>query len=111
MAITKTQIKKMQKELAAIAEKYGMVTKNRASYGSQEVNFSIGVTILDNDIVKENNKRVDASTIRAGLAPIGTKVMLQGEEYTIVKARRVKYVIRDKSGKQYVARFEYCQPA
>ena len=104
--MTRSEITKLQKELEAVAAKYGAVVKNSARYNDSEASFSLKVATIS-----ETPVEVDASTIRAGLAPAGTVVTgFDGKEYTILSARRVKYVVKDKRGNQYLIRFTAVRP-
>jgi hypothetical protein len=55
--------------------------------------------------------KVDAESIKQGLAPRGTPVTVNGKRYTVVKARQTKYIIESPTGEQYLARFTSCQPS
>ena len=106
--MTKSQITKLQKELKAVAEKYGMIIGNSCRYNNDTATFKIEVSSVSE---KAEAPEADADTIRWGMARPGTQVRINGDVFTVVKSRRKKYLVADKSGRQYTANFTMCQPA
>jgi hypothetical protein len=107
--MTRTEIKRMQKELEAVAAKYGAIVKNSARYNSSEVSVSLKIATIDRSAPRTG---VSESLVRSGLAPAGTRVVgFDGNEYTILSSRRVKYVVEAEDGKQYLIRFTAVRPA
>lgn len=102
--MTRTEVKRMQKELENVALRYGAVIKNSARYGANEASFTIKISTVD---TSKPVTGVSDSLIQSGLAPAGTRVIgFDGNEYTILSARRVKYVVEEaRTGKQYLIRF------
>lgn len=94
----------------AVAERYGAVIKNSARYGANEASFTLKISTVD---TTKPVTGVSADLVRSGLAPAGTRVVgFDGNEYTILSARRVKYVVEEaRTGKQYLIRFTGVQPS
>jgi hypothetical protein len=72
------------------------------------------IDVLRNKI---SGRKISVEDVRSGFAPIGTVVNLKyvrntnpDEHYTIVKIKRINYVIENSNGVQFNVKFRACHP-
>lgn len=88
---------------SAIKQEFGLDVRNAGG------RFTADDMLLKFEVRKPYNELPPAHTsdtdLHVGLAAPGTLVSVRGKGYTIVKARRTKYVIADAQGKEYLIKF------